>query len=119
MFMPALSFSNLLDINKNPSLSIPNLNQFQLPEKILQFGTGVLLRGLPDYFVEKANNLGVFNGRIIVVKSTENGDISSFKNQDYLYTLHISGLKNGVNVEEDVICSSISNILSSRDCKTK
>ena len=112
MFMPALSFSNLLDINKNPSLSIPNLNQFQLPEKILQFGTGVLLRGLPDYFVEKANNLGVFNGRIIVVKSTENGDISSFKNQDYLYTLHISGLKNGVNVEEDVICSSISNILS-------
>lgn len=112
MFMPVLSFSNLEDIKQNPSLSIPNISQFQLPIKILQFGTGVLLRGLPDYFVEKANKQGVFNGRIIVVKSTENGDISPLKNQDYLYTLHIRGIKNGVNVEEDVICSSISNILS-------
>jgi tagaturonate reductase len=25
------------------------------PEKVLQFGTGVLLRGLPDYFIDKAN----------------------------------------------------------------
>ena len=31
-----------------------------LPEKVLQFGTGVLLRGLPDYFIDKANKLGVF-----------------------------------------------------------
>mgnify|MGYP006184064525 CR=1 FL=1 len=28
---------------------------FALPEKVLQFGTGVLLRGLPDYFIDKAN----------------------------------------------------------------
>jgi tagaturonate reductase len=29
---------------------------FDLPEKVLQFGTGVLLRGLPDYFIDKAKN---------------------------------------------------------------
>jgi len=31
---------------------------FELPEKVLQFGTGVLLRGLPDYFIDKANKQG-------------------------------------------------------------
>jgi tagaturonate reductase len=25
---------------------------FSLPEKVLQFGTGVLLRGLPVYFID-------------------------------------------------------------------
>ena len=112
--MSVLSVASLKDIKKNPSLSIPQSAQFQLPEKVLQFGTGVLLRGLPDYFIEKANNQGVFNGRIVVVKSTENGDISSFENQDYLYTLQIRGIKNGKIVEEDVICSAISNILSAK-----
>jgi tagaturonate reductase len=39
----------------------------------LQFGTGVLLRGLPDYFIDKANRQDIFNGRILVVKSTALG----------------------------------------------
>ena len=36
-------------------ITIPNESVFELPEKVLQFGTGVLLRGLPDYFIDKAN----------------------------------------------------------------
>ena len=35
----------------------------ELPEKVLQFGTGVLLRGLPDYYIDKANKQGIFNGK--------------------------------------------------------
>ncbi len=31
----------------------PNSSIFELPEKVLQFGTGVLLRALPDYFIDK------------------------------------------------------------------
>ena len=45
----------------------PTDNIFSLPEKVLQFGTGVLLRGLCDYFIDKANRQGIFNGRIVVV----------------------------------------------------
>ena len=41
-----------------------------LPEKVLQFGTGVLLRGLPDFFIDRANKKGIFNGSVVVVKST-------------------------------------------------
>ncbi len=56
-----------------------------LPEKVLQFGTGVLLRGLPDYFIDKANRQGIFNGRIVVVKSTAQGDASAFESRmDYI-----------------------------------
>jgi tagaturonate reductase len=33
-----------------------------LPERVLQFGTGVLLRALPDYFIDQANKKGIFNG---------------------------------------------------------
>eukprot|EP01031_Cornospumella_fuschlensis_P015245 gene15245-18629_t len=58
-----------------------------LPEKVLQFGTGVLLRGLPDYFINKANQQGIFNGRIVVVKSTDGGGAEAFDRQDNLYTI--------------------------------
>lgn len=59
----------------------------QLPERVLQFGTGVLLRGLPDYLIDKANRQGVFNGRIVVIKSTSGGDVASFAKQNNRYTL--------------------------------
>ena len=57
-----------------------------LPEKVLQFGTGVLLRGLPDYFINKANNQQLFNGSIVVVKSTSNGGTDAFKQQEGVFT---------------------------------
>lgn len=109
--MPLLSLKNVRQVLVHPSLSIPHDAQFQLPDKILQFGTGVLLRGLPDYFIEKANQKGVFNGRIVVVKSTDTGDVSSFQEQDNLYTLNIRGIRNGQNIDENIICSAISKIL--------
>ena len=109
--MPILSLSHIKQVSADPSLSIPHDAQFQLPDKVLQFGTGILLRGLPDYFIEKANQKGIFNGRIIVVKSTGNGDVSSFQEQDNLYTLSIRGIKNGQNINENIICSAISKIL--------
>ena len=64
-----------LELIRLAGSEIPEGEIFELPEKILQFGTGVLLRALPDYFVDKANRMGVFNGRILVVKSTQTGDI--------------------------------------------
>src|SRR5690242_19425411 len=85
---------------------------FELPEKVLQFGTGVLLRGLPDYFIDKANRQGIFNGRIVVVKSTSHGDTTAFEKQDGLYTHCIRGIDNGEKKEENIINSSISRVLS-------
>ena len=97
------------------NIDIPGEPMFDLPEKVLQFGTGVLLRGLPDYFIHKANSKGIFNGRIVVVKSTSKGDSSAFEKQDGLYTLCVRGLENGKKVEENIINSSISRVLSASE----
>jgi tagaturonate reductase len=93
----------------------PDEKVFGLPEKVLQFGTGVLLRGLPDYFIDKANRRGIFNGRIVVIKSTDSGDAGVFDRQDGLYTLCIRGLEEGKKTEENIVCSAISRVLSAKD----
>jgi len=86
-----------------------------LPEKVLQFGTGVLLRGLPDFYIDKANKQGVFNGRVIVVKSTDSGSTEHFAKQDFLYTHCIRGFENGQVVEKSIINASISRVLNAND----
>src|SRR4030095_1653476 len=110
-----LSKQNLKNITSRPGLIVPDERLFSLPERVLQFGTGVLLRGLPDYFIDKANRQGVFNGRIVVVKSTDSGDSSAFDKQDGLYTLCVRGLENGEKIEENIVNSSISRVLSAKD----
>ncbi len=81
------------------------------PEKILQFGTGVLLRGLPDYLVQKANEAGQFNGSIVVVKST-GSQTDEFTGQDNLYTVAVRGVQQGQNVAETTVISAISRVLA-------
>jgi tagaturonate reductase len=106
-----LSKSNLSKIN-TPGLALPAEEMLELPEKVLQFGTGVLLRGLPDYYIDKANRQGLFNGRVVVVKSTDTGSAAEFDRQDSLYTLHLKGIDNGKEVNEQMICSAISRVLT-------
>jgi tagaturonate reductase len=98
-----LSKSN---IHFKPSLSA-------LPEKVLQFGTGVLLRGLCDFLIDKANKKGIFNGSIVVVKTT-GADVSEFTKQDHLYTVCVRGIEGGKMIEEDVVVESISRVLSTK-----
>jgi tagaturonate reductase len=106
-----LNKENLKHID-TANVVVPAEELFSLPEKVLQFGTGVLLRGLPDYFIDKANRQGIFNGRIVIVKSTGNGDTSDFDNQDSLYTIGLRGIEDGRNVEENIVSSAISRVIS-------
>lgn len=95
----------------NPRWGITS-DYFQYPEKILQFGTGVLLRGLVDYLVDKANKEKVFQGRIVIVKSTD-GDAGAFASQDGLFTTHIKGVAQGQPVDQYLVNASISRVLQS------
>jgi tagaturonate reductase len=105
-----LSKENLKNIH-SAKLIKPNESIFNLPEKVLQFGTGVLLRGLPDYFIDKANRQGIFNGRVAVVKSTGT-NTSDFDQQDSLYTLCIRGIADGREVKENIVSSAISRVIA-------
>ena len=110
--MKKLNKAFLQENKLSEELASPAPGWDQLPEKVLQFGTGVLLRGLPDYFIDKANQQGVFNGRVVVVKSTNKGGISDFEDQDSLYTLYIKGIENGIEVQKSKVISSISRVLT-------
>lgn len=110
-----LSKENLKKISSSADLSVPDDRIMNLPEKVLQFGTGILLRGLPDYFIDKANKQGIFNGRIVVVKSTSKGDTDAFDRQNGLYTLCVRGIEGKSEVEETIINGSISRVLSASE----
>lgn len=70
---------------------------FELPVKAIQFGTGVLLRGLVDFILQKANEQDSFNGRVAMVKSTS-PDLTEFKDQDGIYTV----VETGLNEQQEV-----------------
>jgi tagaturonate reductase len=104
-------------LNRKIYTTITNQNVdalFALPEKVLQFGTGVLLRGLPDYFIDKANKQGLFNGRIVVVKSTDQGNTDAYGAQDGLYTILEKGIEDGLPIERTTINASISRVISAK-----
>lgn len=106
-----LSKQNLEKITSS-KVELPEAASFAYPERILQFGTGVLLRGLPDYYVDKANKQGIFQGRILVVKSTASSGADAFDQQDSLYTLCIKGLKDGQQIVAYSLNNAISRVLS-------
>jgi tagaturonate reductase len=110
-----LSKQNIINIKAQKGLTIPDLSLLSLPERVLQFGTGVLLRGLPDYFIDKANRNKIFNGRIVVVKSTDSGDANAFQAQDGLFTLCERGIDANKTVDDAIVVSSISRVLSAAD----
>lgn len=110
-----LSRKNIENIPLHDGLDVPGKRLFTLPEKVLQFGTGVLLRGLPDYLVDKANKQGIFNGRIVVVKSTSTGATDAFDSQDGLYTVCERGVNGETKSENYIINASISRVLSANN----
>lgn len=109
-----LSRHNLQEIAHKADLILPEANTWALPEKVLQFGTGVLLRGLPDYYIDKANKQGIFNGRIVVVKSTGSPG-TEFSDQDHLYTVCVKGLEQGNKTNLFIINSAISRVISAQE----
>jgi len=82
-----------------------------LPERVLQFGTGMLLRALCAASVDAANRAGRFNGRILVVQSTPHGNASALNAQDGLFTLVERGLLHGSPIERTQVIGAVSRAL--------
>jgi tagaturonate reductase len=83
----------------------------ELPERVLQFGTGMLLRAICAASVDAANRAGRFNGRVLVVQSTPHGTAPALHAQDGLFTLVERGLCSGAPVERTRLVGAVSRAL--------
>lgn len=110
-----MQLSKTTAVKTGASVQIPDASVFALPERVLQFGTGVLLRGLPDYFISHANEQKIFNGRVVVVKSTSTGGTDAFKDQDCMFTIVERGVVDGQPVNKLMINAAISRVVSANE----
>ena len=113
--MLTLNPTTIASINHSSNLHLPLHQQMDYPEKVIQFGTGVLLRALPDQYIDDANRNGKFCGRIVVVKSTGAGSVDAFHTQQGLYSLCVKGIQDGKFTDQTYINSSISRVLSASE----
>jgi len=65
------------------------------PIKVLQFGEGNFLRGFVDQMIDVANEKGIFDGDVVIVKPTDRGGLEKFKAQECQYTVILRGLLDG------------------------
>lgn len=82
------------------------------PIKIVQFGEGNFLRAFADWMIDIANEKGVFNGSIAIIKPTARGNLQRFEKQDNLYTVCLRGKQNGTVCDEARIITSISKSIN-------
>jgi tagaturonate reductase len=83
----------------------------QLPETILQFGTGKFLRGFTDLFVHQANQRGQAVGRVVTVQTTGDERARLLNEQGGRYHVVVRGLQDGRVVERVEESASISRAL--------
>jgi tagaturonate reductase len=85
-----------------------------LPERVVQFGTGAFLRGFVEYFIDDANRRGAFDGRVVAVASTENGGgrHQAFAEQDGLYTLVTQAPEGDARRDAPRVIAAMSRALS-------
>lgn len=79
-----------------------------LPERVLQFGEGNFLRAFADWYIQKANDKGVFNGRAVIAQPTPHGRADFLNEQNSFYTVAVRGRENGkiVNSFDRISCVS-------------
>lgn len=90
------------------------IQRTERPVKVLQYGEGNFLRAFVDYMLDIANEKGVFNGNIAIVKPISFGSTEMFHKQDNLYTVVLRGKENGKTVNDSRVITSVSTVL---DCK--
>lgn len=83
------------------------------PVRIVQFGTGVFLRGFADWMIDIVNEKTDFDGSVAVVKSTARGGMDALKAQDCLYTVTLRGLEEGSPSVRHRIVKAVDRVVNS------
>ena len=85
------------------------------PVRVLQYGEGNFLRAFTDYMFDVANEKGVFDGDIVIVKPRNTGNLDKFRKQDCCYTVCFRGISNGKAGVSERVVTSVREALSAYD----
>lgn len=83
-----------------------------LPETVLQFGSGKFLRAFADLFIHQANHAGQRVGRVVVVQTTGSGRADLLSRQGGRYHVLVRGLWDGQVIDRVEVVESVSRALA-------
>ena len=78
---------------------------------VAQFGEGNFLRAFVDHMIDIANERGVFDGGVAVIKPIPFGSLEAFERQGNAYTVILRGMQGGEKIVDHRIVSVISRII--------
>ncbi len=81
-------------------------------ETVIQFGTGNFLRGFADYFIDKLNKDGLYDGKIVIVSPTDSKQVGVINSQNGRYNLYLRGIENGSEICERTEIKSVSRAVN-------
>lgn len=86
------------------------------PIRVVQFGEGNFLRAFVDYMIDIANEKGLFDGDIVLIKPISFGSTEVFKEQECQYTVSLRGIVKG---EAQVLNRQITSVKDIVDSGTE
>ena len=83
------------------------------PQKtvVAQFGEGNFLRAFADYMIDIANEQGIFEGGVAVIKPIPFGSFAQFEKQDNTFTVILRGMVEGEQTVSHRIVSAITETI--------
>lgn len=85
------------------------------PVRVAQFGEGNFLRAFVDYMLDIANERGVMDTGVTIVKPIAWGSLERFDRQDCLYTVILRGRAAGKTVEDERLITCVDSTVSPHD----
>ena len=82
-----------------------------MKETVIQFGEGNFLRGFFNYFLQKMNEKGLYDGKAVIIQPRAGGKCGLLNEQDCKYNLYLRGIQNGEIVKEHTFIESVSRCI--------
>ncbi len=82
-----------------------------MKKRVIQFGEGNFLRGFFDYFLDKMNKSGLYDGKAVVIQPRAGGKVSELLNQKCRYNLYLRGIENGEIKKEHALIESVADCI--------
>lgn len=86
-----------------------------MEERIIQFGTGKFLRGFFDWMISILNDTTIYNGKVVMVQSTNGDNCKNILKVNCTYNVFTNGIFNGDLVEEKYEVNAISRVLNANN----